>query len=94
MTRNVIVTTIVAVVIIAGFVLTAKVLAGSAAPPITGYAEGQKISFIHTEASDPQIADLLTKMKDSPVLDNSGAGRLVSLCRARGPHGTAVKNQL
>ena len=32
------------------------------------YAEGQVIYFIHTEASDAEIADLLTKMMDSPVL--------------------------
>ncbi len=32
------------------------------------YAEGQEIYFMHTEASDPDIAELLTKMMDSPVL--------------------------
>ena len=37
-------------------------------PPIDGYTEGQRIRFIHTEASEPQVADLLTKMKGSPVI--------------------------
>jgi hypothetical protein len=32
------------------------------------YAEGQVIYFMHTETSDAEIAALLTKMMDSPVL--------------------------
>jgi hypothetical protein len=32
------------------------------------YAEGQEIFFMHTEASDPDVAQLLTEMMDSPVL--------------------------
>ena len=32
------------------------------------YAEGQEIYFIHTEASDADVAALLTQMMDSPVL--------------------------
>lgn len=32
------------------------------------YAEGKEIYFMHTEASDEKIADMLTKMMDSPVL--------------------------
>lgn len=32
------------------------------------YAEGQEIYFMHTEASDPDVARLLTDMMDSPVL--------------------------
>jgi hypothetical protein len=32
------------------------------------YAEGQDIYFMHTEASDADIAQLLTDMMDSPVL--------------------------
>jgi hypothetical protein len=32
------------------------------------YAEGQEIYFMHTEASDPDVAQLLTDMMDSPVL--------------------------
>ena len=37
-------------------------------PPVKGIAEGQEIRFIHTEASDPQVADMLTNMMGSPVL--------------------------
>jgi len=37
-------------------------------PPVTGYSEGREILFIHTEASDPKIAKLLTDMMGSPVL--------------------------
>lgn len=32
------------------------------------WADGQEIYFVHTEASDPGIADTLTNMMDSPVL--------------------------
>ncbi len=38
-------------------------------PPVTGYAEGEEILFLHTEASDPQLAETLTEMMGgSPVL--------------------------
>lgn len=37
-------------------------------PPVTGYSEGEKILFLHTEASDPGIAKILTDMMGSPVL--------------------------
>lgn len=67
MKRNLIVTALVAV-IIAGFVLGARFLFGAVVPPVDGYLEGQLIRFIHTEASDPQVAALLTKMKGSPVI--------------------------
>ncbi len=40
-----------------------------AAPPVMGYLEGQVIQFIHTEASDQQVAGMLTQMMGgSPVL--------------------------
>ncbi len=67
MKRNLIVTFVVIVVVFAS-VLAVRFFTGSAAPPVDGYMEGEKIRFIHTEASDPKIADVLTKMKDSPVL--------------------------
>ncbi len=41
---------------------------GPIVPPVKGYAEGLEILFIHTEASDPQVAKLLTDMMGSPVL--------------------------
>ncbi len=38
-------------------------------PPVTGYAEGEEIHFIHPEASDEQLAKALTQMMGgSPVL--------------------------
>ncbi len=81
MKRNLIVTALVAV-IMAGFVLaytrlvpaTAQLsmggmaATGPAVPPVKGYTEGQEIRFIHTEASDPQVAQMLTDMMRSPVL--------------------------
>lgn len=36
-------------------------------PPVTGYAAGEEILFIHTEASDSSIARTLTEMMGSPV---------------------------
>lgn len=37
-------------------------------PPVKAYTEGKEIRFIHTEASDLKVAELLTKMMGSPVL--------------------------
>jgi len=37
-------------------------------PPVTGYYQGEVILFIHTEASDSGVADMLTTMMGSPVL--------------------------
>lgn len=37
-------------------------------PPVTGLYEGEQVLFVHTEASDPKVADLLTGMMGSPVI--------------------------
>lgn len=37
-------------------------------PPVRGYAEGQVVHFLHTEASDAAVAERLTRMMGSPVL--------------------------
>ena len=37
-------------------------------PPVHGFYEGQEVLFIHSEASDQQVADMLTGMMGSPVL--------------------------
>lgn len=37
-------------------------------PPVKGYLDGMEIRFIHTEASDGQVAEMLTRMMGSPVL--------------------------
>lgn len=39
-----------------------------AVPPVKGYTEGQEIRFLHTEASDPKVAEMLSDMMKSPVL--------------------------
>ena len=41
-------------------------------PAGMAYADGKEIYFVHTEASDPEIAELLTNMMSSPVLLVSG----------------------
>ena len=46
-----------------------KPVRGPTIPAVAGYAEGQDILFIHTEASDAKIAKILTDMMGgSPVL--------------------------
>jgi hypothetical protein len=65
--RNLIVTAVVAVAV-GWFVLAARQQSGFVVPPVDGYMEGERIRFIHTEASDHEVADVLTKMKGSPVL--------------------------
>jgi len=37
-------------------------------PPVKGYLNGEEIRFIHTEASDAKVADMLTMMMNSPVI--------------------------
>jgi hypothetical protein len=39
-----------------------------AVPPVKGYTEGHEIQFLHTEASDPRVAEKLSAMMRSPVL--------------------------
>ena len=65
--RNLAVTGLVAL-IIGWFVLAAREQTGFVVPPVDGFMEGQRIRFIHTEVSDPEVAKLLTQMKGSPVL--------------------------
>ena len=65
--RNLVVTALVAL-IIGWFVLAAREQTGFVVPPVDGFMEGQRIRFIHTEVSDPEVAKLLTQMKGSPVL--------------------------
>lgn len=37
-------------------------------PPVSGFYDGEEILFIHTEASDPQVVEMLTGMMESPVI--------------------------
>lgn len=41
---------------------------GTLAPPVRGFAKGGEVWFIHTEASDPQVAETLTRMMGPKVL--------------------------
>lgn len=43
-------------------------LGGPNLPPVLGYAAGEEIAFVHSETSDPDVAELLTGMMESPVL--------------------------
>lgn len=61
---------IVAVILAVGFsgVAVGYFLNPAGVPPVKGYIEGKEIRFIHTEASDPKVAEMLTRMMGSPVL--------------------------
>lgn len=70
MTRNIIVT-VLAAVLMGVFVLAVRgqlPFTRPVVPAIRGYSEGQEILFLHTEASDAEIAQTLTGMTGSPVL--------------------------
>ena len=67
MLRNLIVVGVV-VILMAGFALAYTFLTPPRVPLVKGYLEGREIEFIHTEASDPKVARLLTDMMGSPVL--------------------------
>lgn len=41
---------------------------GGRIPAVQGFYDGQKVTFIHTEASDAKVAQTLTGMVSSPVL--------------------------
>lgn len=53
------------------------------APAVKGYAKGGEVQFLHTEASDPQVAAILTGMMGSQVV---GVPRL-----AQAPEGVLGK---
>ena len=52
-------------------------------PAGMAYAEGMEIRFIHTEASDPEIAQLLSDMMSSPVLHVPSLADVPETARAR-----------
>ncbi len=49
---------------------------GGPMPPVEGLYRGQEVSFVHTEASDPEVARTLTGMTGSPVLVVPGLSNL------------------
>lgn len=67
MRRNLIVLAVVAV-LMGGFVLAYNTFAPPPLPAIKGYADGVEVRFVHTEVSDPKVAETLTSMARSPVL--------------------------
>jgi len=62
-------------------------------PAGLAYSEGEEIRFIHTEASDAEIAGLLTDMMSSPVLHVPSLGEVpesataIAYVFANGPEG-------
>ncbi len=59
---------VIATVVLAGCTPQQKMGTTAVMPAGRAYAEGREIYFMHTEASDPDVARLLTEMMDSPVL--------------------------
>jgi len=60
--------TVLVGVLVAGFVIAARFYTGTVVPPVDAYIDGKRMLFIHTEASDPEVARLLSRMKGSPVI--------------------------
>ena len=61
-------TTVLLITVLAACAPAAEEMPTALLPAGMAYAEGKEIYFIHTEASDPDIANLLTAMMSSPVL--------------------------
>ena len=59
---------LIAAVALTGCAAQAGKPATAALPAGKAYAEGKEIYFVHTEASDPGIAEKLTNMMKSPVI--------------------------
>lgn len=49
---------------------------GGQVPAVSGFYNGQKVTFIHTEASDDSVAQRLSGMVSSPVLVVPGLAKL------------------
>lgn len=45
-------------------------------PPVKGFYQGKEVLFIHTEASDPQVAGMLTRMMGPKVLTVPSLGKI------------------
>jgi hypothetical protein len=61
-------TLLLVALISAGCTAQAEEMPSVLLPSGMAYAEGKEIYFIHTEASDSDVAELLTNMMSSPVL--------------------------
>lgn len=62
------ITTVLLLIALAACAPSAEEMPTVLLPTGMAYAEGGEIYFIHTEASDPDIASMLTDMMSSPVL--------------------------
>ncbi len=51
---------------------------GNPTPPVKGFYNGKEILFIHTEASDPKVAELLTRMMGPKVVLVPSLGKIPS----------------
>ena len=51
-------------------------------PAGMAYADGEEIYFVHTEASDADVAALLTAMMDSPVIEVPGLAEVPDSAQA------------
>lgn len=60
--------TVAAVFFVLGFGAWWTYGRGGRIPAVGGFYEGNEVTFIHTEASDPEVAKTLTGMVSSPVL--------------------------
>jgi hypothetical protein len=66
-------------------------------PPVTGLYAGEEVLFLHTEASDPEVAGMLTEMMGSPVVvvpqladaPESTLGRVYAFTNGLRPEGPA-----
>lgn len=67
MARKIVIATIL-VILTAGLVVVGLFLTRPEISPDDSYVDGERIEVLHTEASDRQLADTLSKMMDSPVL--------------------------
>ncbi|MEJ5225829.1 MAG: hypothetical protein WHV44_15330 [Anaerolineales bacterium] len=56
------------VVLLAACAPASQTMPKAELPAGKAYADGKEIYFVHTEASDPGVAELLTNMMASPVL--------------------------
>lgn len=68
MTKKWIAIVLLSVVVLAACAPKQKMGTTAIMPAGMAYAEGREIYFMHTEASDAEVAQLLTEMMDSPVL--------------------------
>ncbi len=60
--------TLLLVAILAGCAPAAPEMPTAVLPAGKAYADGKEIYFVHTEVSDPGVAELLTNMMNSPVI--------------------------